>query len=66
MSENKIKILLVEDEYTLAEIIADTLGEKGFDVKIAHNGVKALKAMAFLPDVVVTDIMMPKWMGSLL
>ena len=63
MSENKIKILLVEDEYTLAEIIADTLGEKGFEVKIAHNGVEALKAMAFLPDVVVTDIMMPQMDG---
>lgn len=63
MSENKIKILLVEDEYTLAEIIADTLGEKGFEVNIAHNGVEALKAMAFLPDVVVTDIMMPQMDG---
>jgi len=82
MSESKIKILLVEDECTLAEIIADTLGEKGFDVKVAHNGIEALKVFkyggydksaqttesdvtefSFLPDVVVTDIMMPQMDG---
>ena len=82
MSGSKIKILLVEDECTLAEIIADTLGEKGFEVKVAHNGVEALKVFksdsynkpaqtrgtavtefSFVPDVVVTDIMMPQMDG---
>lgn len=57
---DKIRLLLVEDEHTLAEIIADTLGEKEFDVTVAYDGVEGLRQFdAFRPDVVVTDIMMP-------
>lgn len=57
---DKIRLLLVEDEHTLAEIIADTLGEKEFDVTVAYDGVDGLRQFdACRPDVVVTDIMMP-------
>lgn len=57
---DKIRLLLVEDEHTLADIIADTLGEKEFDVTVAYDGVEGLRQFdAFRPDVVVTDIMMP-------
>lgn len=57
---DKIRLLLVEDERTLADIIADTLGEKEFDVTVAYDGVEGLRQFdAFRPDVVVTDIMMP-------
>ena len=56
----KIKLLLVEDEQTLAGIIADTLGERGFEVTLAYDGEAGLKKFhAEHPDVVVTDIMMP-------
>lgn len=57
---DKIRLLLVEDEHTLAEIIADTLGEKEFDVTVAYDGVEGLRQFdACRPEVVVTDIMMP-------
>lgn len=57
---DKIRLLLVEDEHTLADIIADTLGEKEFDVTVAYDGVEGLRQFdACRPDVVVTDIMMP-------
>ena len=57
---DKIRMLLVEDEQTLADIIADTLGEKEFDVTVAYNGVEGLHRFdEERPDVVVTDIMMP-------
>lgn len=57
---DKIRMLLVEDEQTLADIIADTLGEKEFDVTVAYNGVEGLRRFdERRPDVVVTDIMMP-------
>ena len=57
---DKIRMLLVEDEQTLADIIADTLGEKEFDVTVAYNGIEGLRRFdEQRPDVVVTDIMMP-------
>lgn len=56
----KIRVLLVEDEQTLADIIADTLSEKDFTVTVAYNGVEGLRAFdGERPQVVVTDIMMP-------
>lgn len=56
----KIRVLLVEDEQTLADIIADTLAEKDFTVTVAYNGVEGLRAFdRERPQVVVTDIMMP-------
>lgn len=58
--DGKIRLLLVEDEQDLAEVISDTLSEKGFAVRIAHNGAEALEAAAGCkPDIIVTDIMMP-------
>lgn len=58
--DDKIKLLLVEDEQTLADIIADTLCEKGFDVTVAYDGEAGLRAFrSARPDVVVSDIMMP-------
>lgn len=57
---NKIRMLLVEDERTLADIIADTLGEKEFDVTVAYDGAEALRRVEQCrPEVIVTDIMMP-------
>ncbi|MCD8072902.1 MAG: response regulator transcription factor [Alistipes sp.] len=58
--ENKIKLLLVEDEITLAGIIKDTLDGQGFEVTLAHDGSQAVESLKRLtPDIIVTDIMMP-------
>lgn len=58
--KDNIRLLLVEDEETLAGIVADTLGEKGFDVTVARHGEEALRIFDTVrPDVLVTDIMMP-------
>lgn len=60
----KNKILLVEDETTLAEIIAYALEDKGFNVDIAHDGKAGLdKYKYFNPDIIITDIMMPNLDG---
>lgn len=60
----KIQLLLVEDERTLAGIIRDTLNEKGFVVTVAYNGIEALDIFDHKTvDVVVTDIMMPNMDG---
>ena len=61
---NKIKTLIVEDEQMLAEILSDTLSDRGFDVHLAYDGLQALDAVrkeSF--DVIVSDIMMPNLDG---
>ena len=61
---NKTYILLAEDEQMLAEILCDTLGDRGFDVQLAYDGEQALQAVrAKRFDVIVTDVMMPRMDG---
>ena len=60
----KIKVLLVEDEPTLAMIIKDTLDGNEFDITLAANGEEGLSRYAEIkPDIIVADIMMPKMDG---
>ena len=63
MNEN-IKILLAEDERTLAMIIKDSLDDQGFSVTIAHDGEDAFRQYTVSkPDVIVADVMMPRLDG---
>lgn len=60
MNKNEIKVLLVEDEQTLAMIIKDTLEGQGFKICIANNGEEGLHIFhQQKPDVLVADVMMP-------
>ena len=60
----RIKLLLVEDERMLAEILSDTLSDRGFEVQLATDGEEALARLHESPfDVVVTDVMMPRMDG---
>ena len=64
MSKNKITVLLVEDEQTLAMIIKDTLEENDFIIHTASDGEEGLNLFFELhPDVLVADVMMPKMDG---
>ena len=64
MSENKFKILLVDDEPDILEIISYNLKSNGFEVFTALNGVKALKkAKSIFPDLIILDVMMPEMDG---
>ena len=61
---NRIKILIVEDEKMLAEILSDTLSDRNFDVHLAYDGLHALEAIKKEPfDVIVSDVMMPNLDG---
>ena len=54
------RVLVVEDEATLALLATLTLEDEGHDVVVAPNGQKGLAAIAeHQPDVVVADFMMP-------
>ncbi|WP_321331224.1 response regulator transcription factor [uncultured Bacteroides sp.] len=64
MKNEKINVLLVEDEQTLAMIIKETLEERSFIIHTAFNGEEGLR-MFFecRPDVLVADVMMPRMDG---
>jgi DNA-binding response OmpR family regulator len=63
MNEN-IKVLLAEDEKTLAMIIKDSLDDQEFNVTVAFNGEEALQDYANTrPDIIVADVMMPRLDG---
>jgi DNA-binding response OmpR family regulator len=60
----KRKLLVVDDETYILNILDFTLGSEGFEVITAANGEEALrKVMDLRPDLVVLDIMMPKLDG---
>lgn len=60
----KITVLLVEDELTLAMIIKDTLEGQNFIIHTAADGEEGLQTFFKLrPDVVVADVMMPRMDG---
>lgn len=61
---DKIKVLLVEDEETLAMIIKDTLEGQSFIIHTAADGEEGLRLFFDLrPDVLVADVMMPRMDG---
>lgn len=61
---SKKKILLVEDEMSLAMVVTDNLVEEGYEVHHALNGEDALKQFYQKePDLVILDVMMPKVNG---
>jgi DNA-binding NtrC family response regulator len=58
------RILVVEDDPAAAAYLALTLGEEGYDVRVAGNGVEALLALeSELPHLVVSDLRMPEMDG---
>ena len=62
--EEKIKILVVEDESTLQMIISDVLEKQGYVVAQAANGNEGIRLFyEFHPDMVIADIMMPQLDG---
>lgn len=59
-SNSKNKILLVEDDQTLSETYTERFTAEGFELKSAKNGEEAMAlALAFKPDLILLDIMMP-------
>ena len=54
------RVLLVEDDPLITEIIADELLQRGYHVDTATNGADALERLAIQrPDAIVLDLMLP-------
>ena len=57
-------LLLVEDDYSLAEALRTLFDGEGFSVRYAQDGISALSEVAKgLPDIIVIDAMMPRLGG---
>ncbi len=57
---NLKKILLVEDEPAIAELLQAVLEEAGYQVDLAANGREGLRRLTVVqPDMVLSDVMMP-------
>jgi len=64
MDNGDLKILLVDDEPDILEILQFHLKKEGYKVKTANNGIAGLeKALKMSPDLIVLDIMMPEMNG---
>lgn len=64
MKNKSIKILLVDDEPDILEIIGYNLSAEGYQIVTAENGVKAIKkAKKERPQLIIMDVMMPEMDG---
>lgn len=64
MSNIKQKVLVVDDEPDIVELIAYNLKKEGYQVYTASNGQEAVTvAKRVMPDLIILDIMMPKMDG---
>ncbi|WMJ73224.1 response regulator transcription factor [Cytophagaceae bacterium ABcell3] len=64
MGNSQQKILIVDDEPDIVELLQYNLNKEGYDVKSASNGVDAIKlAKEFQPNLILMDIMMPQMDG---
>jgi len=62
--DNMNKILVVDDERPIAEIIKYNLQKEGFEVQTAYDGDEAIKTVHRMkPELVILDIMLPKKNG---
>jgi signal transduction histidine kinase len=58
--EDPVKVLIVEDSRTQAEILKSTLEKHGYTSYIAENGKNALEMIVTVnPDVIISDVIMP-------
>lgn len=58
------KILVVDDDPDIVEILRYNLSMAGYDIKSATNGKEAIKkAKIFLPEIILLDVMMPEMDG---
>jgi two-component system alkaline phosphatase synthesis response regulator PhoP len=64
MNNNDIKILLVDDEPDIIEIVGYNLRNEGYQIFTASNGLEAIKlAKKHIPHLILLDIMMPEMDG---
>ena len=64
MKKTSAKILVVDDDPEIVEILKYNLSNSDFEVKVAYNGIQAVKkSKKFKPDIILMDVMMPEMNG---
>ncbi len=64
VNSRKTKILVVDDEVAMREVLEMRLQEWGFEVRLAQDGMEAKElAESFDPDIVISDVVMPEISG---
>ena len=58
------RILIIDDEQDILDILKYNLVKEGFEVEACNNGLKGIEiAKKYLPDVIILDVMMPETDG---
>jgi DNA-binding response OmpR family regulator len=58
------KILVIEDDREAANLFAEELTDRGYEVSVAYNGLEGYSAiLEITPDLVLSDLMMPVMSG---
>ena len=61
---DKKKILVVEDEKAIADILVFNLQREGYDTLVAYDGAEGLRrALEDAPDLILLDVMLPEMDG---
>lgn len=61
------KVLIVEDNPTIIKLLSHFFQAEGCDIRLAEDGLMALTVLeSFIPDILITDIIMPKISGDVL
>jgi DNA-binding NarL/FixJ family response regulator len=64
MAEARKKILCIEDDSSVAAMIAEELADRGFEVVVAHDGHEGFVAiLKLMPDLVLCDVSLPVMSG---
>jgi DNA-binding NarL/FixJ family response regulator len=64
MTEARKKILCIDDDRAVAEMVAEDLVSRGFEVALAHDGHEGFVAiLKIMPDLVLCDVNMPVMSG---
>src|ERR1700735_2235088 len=61
----RLRVLVIEDERDLVDVLTYNLDREGYDTIVAHDGQEGLrKAQTLLPDLILLDIMLPGLSGT--
>ena len=64
MEATRKKILAIDDEAEILEMLRESLEAEGYDVCTARDGIEGLEvAQKFKPDLIFLDVMMPRMDG---